>query len=293
MNPAATAPSGSNAFIASDDTGKKKQTYSKESSIMLTAEDIGQIVEALKPVVYAIVEETNAAGKSNLESGPVDGASPLDAPAADIPLDAPAADMPPADDAAADMKPITDEGQEDMDLDADDVVADEKPDEEKAKYQKEASEYRVKYGKLLAENRDLKATYAKAQEKLAKLEVAEETAYRYAKLTEADREGYVIPGGVEAELDYCQQMKFSREQFDKHCERVRASYQKVHRGGIYIPEEKPATTIGSAAGDDMEKRAKYAKEAMSRVESARAQGKSLDYGDALATIRKEAEQAAA
>lgn len=153
---------------------------------------------------------------------------------------------------------------------------------EVARYQKEAADYRKQAEKLAGENRELREKYQKAVEgqkasdskleeltdRLASLEGDRRKAVRYQKLGELQNKGYTFD--VEEELTDCQEM--SDAQFNRHCERIAAKYQRVPTGVVTAGVKLASAQTTPSETKDSRKRERYSKLAMDAVMASRAPG---------------------
>lgn len=137
-----------------------------------------------------------------------------------------------------------------------------------AKYQKENGELRTRYAKLNRDHADLKTRYAKLESETATVRTEKRQAVRYQKLSDIAAQGYVL----EPVDELADTETLNDEQFDKHCERIVAKYQRVQLGSLWTP--KPLSYDGSTREA---KSQKFAKQARDNVLAARAKGETIEY----------------
>lgn len=243
----ASCPGGNNTFVPSTDGDEEKKTlHSKESGVMpLTQEDLMQIVEAMKPVMQAMVEDNVSAEDDAVEAEDAEGVDDAEV----------------ADEEAEDTEAVDKNAKEEMpekkvddkpvaEVSTDD---DEKDDKKKAeKYQKMHDDVRTQYAKLQREYGDLKTNYAKLQAEVDGANAEARKAVRYQKLTELNTQGYVFE--VADEAAECESM--TDEQFSRHCDRVVSRYQRIPMNMIPVPKSPKLD-----GNTDEEKRARYSKQA--------------------------------
>lgn len=249
-----TAPAGANAFLPSD---SRKVAYAKESPVMLSPEDLQQIVDALTPVIEAKLGEMTA---------PPDDTAPADIePPPDNAGAPPDAGPPPAGAPDGNAPPDLGDG------------ADDEP-ETKAAYQKNTRALRAQYAKAVEDNRSLRETITALSDRVVSLEKTERQAVRYSKLAQLEQQGYVFD--MAEELD--ETINLNDDQFSKHLNRIQAKYQRVPTGGL--PQEQPRR-IQSA---DLATRARYAKEAVNLCDRERRKGNHISYEEALELAKNQA-----
>lgn len=310
-----TAPSGANTFAPGmgDDNEERPASYEKSGGgTSLSHEDIAQILEAMHAVIEVMVQEQVAAIKGS--EGDQDLAETVEADAAEDAMAGGEGEGIPGEgdalgndnseaaitaDAAAET--ATAVAQSD-DAENQTVVDDDDPDKPVkyahqedemstttfspadaaiiVKYKKDAEEFRVKYEKATKDNQRLAKANTELQQKIDAAEAEAKQVVRYSKLSELEAEGF----NFDAKEESKEVATLSDEQFDKHVERIRTKYAKVPlSGNKYV---KPPVDV-SGDENNMEMRATYSKEARTRVERSRREGKEIDFNDALRDVYKE------
>lgn len=289
---AAFAGGGPNTFVPALGD-KNKKPYEKASALMLSADDISQIVAALTPVIEAKVAELNPSPQvdedmpemTNEPDGdeaiapemPPEGgdeAAPPADPAADASVP-PEADAPlPAGDAAdepeAEAKPLPDDKKDDEDSPA------------VKKYARLADEYQVKYQKAVSDLRDVTEKYTLLSAEVDGAKAEARRAVRYQKLTDLAAQGYVIEPKEElAEVESIDDAAFAR-----HTDTIVKKYQRIPVGMIPVPK-------GIEDTDADKKLVQYHKEARELCDAAVKAGKHINYRDAVENVRKKYEAPAA
>jgi hypothetical protein len=215
---------------------------------------------------------------------------------------------------------VIDESGDEPSAEIDDMIADAKPSKKKkpaqysklsgepdpveeptmateaevARYQKERDDYKKKVGDLTIENQELRAKYQKAsesntalEERVMALETGKRKAERYSKLGDLQSKGFTFD--LDDEIKDCEEMTDS--QFDRHCDRIVAKYQRVPTGlaanGVKLAG--PART-GADSERDAKKRDRYSKLAMESVQASRRnpdKAAHLDYASELKRLLAE------
>jgi hypothetical protein len=269
---------GTNVVLPGMVEEKKPKTYEKASKLMLSPEDIQQIVAAMGPVIEAKIAEMNPApqvdeGAEIAPEGEPDGDEmpPAEGDEA-APADAPPDELNDAPEIGED-KP--EEKPEAPPVDAD------KPDEEDdepavKKYQRMADEYQVKYQKAVV---DLREITAKHDEMAAVVEGSKREArraVRYQKLNDLKAQGFVIV--PDEEIADVQDMTDAA--FGKFTDTVVKKYQRIPLNMIPVPKGIETDS------DSDRKRTMYMKEAEKICEAATKAGKHIPFRDACETVRK-------
>lgn len=282
MHYAAASPGGTNVVLPGMVEEKKPKTYEKASKLMLSPEDIQQIVVAMKPVCQAIFAEMNPAPQVDDEMSDPE-MPPADEPDGDeMPPEMPPADeAAPADDAPAEeAAPEIAEDKPEEKPEAPPVDA-EKPDEEDdepavKKYQRERDEYQVKYQKAVV---DLREITAKHDELAAVVEGSKREArraVRYQKLNDLKAQGFVIV--PDEEIADVQDL--SDAAFGKFTDTVVKKYQRIPLNMLPVPK-------GIETDSDNDKKlVKYQKEAFELCEAATKKGEHIPFREALDRVRK-------
>ena len=274
---------------------KKPKTYEKTSGLMLSAEDIQQVVAARTPVCQSIVAEMNPApqiGGDPLADDVEAGGNAEAAAGDDVP------EMPPEMDVAEDSGDDVDKGDapevaedfpedkpEAPPVDAED--ADEKPEEDDEpavkKYQRERDEYQTKYQKAAAELRETseKLDALTAEAEASKLEARR--AVRYQKLSDLKAQGFVVDPNEEI----ADAQNLSESAFAKFTETVVKKYQRIPLNMIPVPKGIETD------GDNDKKLVQYQKEAFALCETETKAGRYLPYREAVERVRKSYEAKAA
>ena len=279
---AAFAGGGPNTFVPSTDIKKPKQ-YEK-AGLMLSAEDLQQIVAALKPVIQATVAEMNPAPQVSEEMPDMPGTEP------DGDEDAIAPEVPGGDDAAPEDVPAPDvddaapsDEPEAKPDEAKPAVPPKKDDEEDSpavkKYQRERDEYQVKYQKAVTELREVTEEKNALAARVEGSEREARRAVRYQKLTELATAGYVIT--PEEEIADVENLDDSA--FAKFTDTVVKKYQRIPVGMLPVPK-------GLDLASDLDKKqVQYQKEARELCDAAVKQGKHKPFREAVEEVRKKYE----
>jgi len=276
---------GTNVVLPGMVEEKKPKTYEKASKLMLSPEDIQQIVVAMKPVCQAIFAEMNPAPD-------VDAGAEI-APEGEPDGDEMPPEMPPAEGEAAPVDAPPDELNDAPEIDEDKPedkpeappVEAEKPDEEDdepavKKYQRMADEYQVKYQKAVV---DLREITAKHDELAAVVEGSKREARRatrYQKLNDLKAQGFVIV--PDEEIADVQDL--SDAAFGKFTDTVVKKYQRIPLNMLPVPKGIETDS------DSDRKRTMYMKEAEKICDAATKAGKHIPFRDACETVRKSYEQ---
>lgn len=295
---AAFAGGGPNTFVPALGD-KNKKPYEKASALMLSADDISQIVAALTPVIEAKVAELNPSPQvdEDMPEMPPDPevdegiANDEAAEAADKDLadkgepspDEPAADasVPPEADAPLPGGDAADEPEA-----AANDIPDKKDDEDDSpavkKYQRMADEYQVKYQKAVADLRDVTEKYNLLSAEVDGAKAEARRAVRYQKLTDLAAQGYVI----EPKEELVEVESLDDAAFAKHTDTIVKKYQRIPAGMIPVPK-------GIEDTDADKKLVQYHKEARELCDAAVKAGKHINYRDAVENVRKKYETPAA
>lgn len=281
-----TSPAGANSAVPEvlGDEAEKTE-YERDSGGSMSPEDIAQFVAAFTPVIKAQFDELEGRVMQAIDQKLADaGLSETD----DDLSDDPPGGMSPIDgDAAAEGTDATpDESADDGDeAPSEEPAGDDEEDEEEEdvppiRYQRERDEYRTKYQKLQADHRDSLDRNQALETELATLRGSQAKQTRYSRIADLEREGFVLDRDSEAKD--CE--GFSDEQFERHVERVRRSYQRVPNGAMPMEKPKPMPQM---AGQDGEFRARYARLAADRFTAAQGRGESPDWNRCLAEAKRE------
>lgn len=264
----ATAPSGANTFVPSDDSpqryeqgGDNPSEPEESTSMALSQDDIAQIVEAMKPVMQAMIEENAAGGLGDpddlgagdgAEAAPPDAAAPPTAPPG-LPPEAP----PPAG-------PV------------------DKDDEPAKRYRRERDDYHQKYQREVAARREAESKLAEVSQKVAVAQGDARKAQRYAKLQELKSDGYSFD--LDEELTDTEALDDDR--FSRHCDKIVQRYERIPIGRR-IPLEA-ALPMPTKSDPQYETRERYARQAREETERRRTAGQEVEYFDVLDEITKTA-----
>lgn len=268
---------GTNTFIpTTDGSEKKKPERNNKEPSMLSPEDLGQIAEAMKPMIAEAVNEIIPAAPA-MEPAP-GGMPPVDTAMPDYDPDqmghmgakfakyAKEGEDDDNDGALRYMETF-DDGENDhfrkymgdhddgrqkdmynllegyMKSDNYEAGAGYKcPDKEDSeqysakKYRKENTDLRVKYRKEVADRKSLQTKYFKLESETVDLRKAEKYAKRKAVFTDLITEGYCVD--VENEIETTE--SFTDEQFSRHVEKtIPEQYSRVPGGTVPIPGDVP------------------------------------------------------
>lgn len=253
-----SAPSGSNTFLPSIGGEDKPEKHNKGTAMPYSPEDIGQLIEALKPTIATLVSEAIQAVQnpepdlSGIDdpAAPPAGADPAAAapPAAPSPVAGPAA--PPAADplagAAAALPPDGPAADEEPPADEDEparyqehcdpmTMSDTDPAAAGAveKYKKQRDGWKLRYQKSEAARQKAESELAAAKKHLGESLKRERYAKRLGQAYELKNEGYILEPEEEVE----DHMTLSDDQWDSHLARARVRYQKVPLGTIPTPPD--------------------------------------------------------
>lgn len=300
----AAAPGGSNTFVPGGSEKPKPTQY--QSGGQLSQADIIQIIEALKPTIeqavsaqVAAMSPAGADPDNLLTDEPADEAA--GGPDDDTDLEeSEGPDDFTGDDADFDTDDESEAGEvpdEQADLPDDEPESAPKPKKkdlymadnaEVARYQKEAHDYRKRNEELTSELGELRTKYQKAidgqraaeeqhtqlAERVAGMEARERKAVRYQKLGEIQAKGFTF----DVEEEFKDTAELSDVQFDRHCDRIQARYQRVPQSlgskGIQVAESAKA---GADVARDKAKRDRYAKLAMDNVARGRKENKAVTF----------------
>lgn len=301
----ATSPGGSNSFppagLGDDDDNKKVAKDDPEDEVVdeepekyehedepeevpqgaLSEGDIQQLVAALTPLIDEAVDARIAMMKEPAEDSLGQPGDDEEEEEEDL------EDMEDLDAIGDEESAEYDETELNPD-DEDDDMADEKTppvdeldDKKKAvKYAKERDEIKVKYEKEVKARRAAETELTDLKSRVDSIESTGRKAVRYQKLSSLQSEGYVL----DPDEEIIEVESFADDQFDKHCDRIVAKYQRVPLGQIPIPPSEKYDGNRKGKAEKYERACEKAKE---NCLSAAEKGESLDYGRELKRLLEE------
>lgn len=253
-----------NQLPAATDADSSVQKYEKESTAMaLSPEDLQQIVEAMRPVIQAVVAEMTAPEDDSLELGDPDAM----------------ADQGAADDAAANAVPGQDPemnaagampggGQDAGGMGAagaaDPAMAaagamggampgagGDAPTKPVERYQRERDEFRDRYQAAKRERDDFKDRYERAEKERTTLLREKNRVERYSKLKEFEQQGFVI----DCDDEIVDVAEMSEPDWAKHQKRIER-YQRVPFGTLPRSKTPPMPAAAERANLETSGKAK-------------------------------------
>ncbi len=309
MAAAPASPSGTNTYIPALGGEKKKELYEKEPEEMaLSDDDLKQIVAAVSDLCDSKIQEATAPMLEALQAlqppldptavdpaadpanpaAPGDPAMPGDPAPPDVPTDPAASNVPPV----ASPAPSTPNGDDPMpdpekpekkkpyaagdERPSPDAPGENEKDKLMGKYRKERDELRVRYQKLEADHKTATA-------ELTQLRGTTQKATRYAKCVELRDVGYV----VDPDEELADTASHTDEQFEKHVEMIKRSYQRVPNRPLARekPQDAPLSEQ-SEQSPEVLKRQRYSKKARELAQAEADKGNSLSFDAAFEIVSK-------
>jgi hypothetical protein len=253
----ATSPGGTNTFVPgmADDKKKPERYEEPQQAGKFSEEMIDQLIEALKPVVRAIVAEMTA------PEDPEDAEQLDEEPKAETP------------ERMAEEETQTPETEEPMATAAEPEKY-AKLQTEVEKYRKEAGDARKESEQYKKDLTTLQDHYAKLNERVATIDGERRQAVRYSKLEALSNQGYCFEVAEEAK----DTADMSDEAFERHITKTVTKYTKVP-----LNRSLPIPAAEAYATD--EKAQKYAKAARDLCIAERSKGINMTYVEALEKVK--------
>lgn len=303
---AASFPSSTNTFVPGEKydslSGEDDpQTNPSGDSLMVSTEDIQQIVDALmqtEPMKWVTAQMETDAPQHVAGEEPLPVADPAPEPVAAVPAPEPAPEPEPkvepaakrynCDDEDKDMmhKYMSDECSEEdyqsyMAGKRQKYMSDDDPDDQLTNvdpYQKSNRE----------DQRQMKSHYAKlqtdlvdARDRLQKIETEKATTERYSKL-QTKRLEYVFE--MDKEVERCSADKMTDAQFEDHLDVMVENYQRIPISGSVPALYAPDHALQTSKEGDAER---YAKDAVKYCTAERDKGNNISFADAFDHVQKE------
>lgn len=242
----ASVAGGSNTYLPSTKLKHEK------GDAMLQQEDILQLIEALRPVVQQMIDES--AGFPDQEDG-----------IEDVQADEPIDETPPVED---DMPPVEEPVEEEPMLNS------KCGTNMQEKYRKQRDDYKLRYQKAEGERRELAEKYAKLEKANNDLQGKQKYAKRVSDVLALREQGFIVE--TDEVDDFVGR---SDADWNAHVDRIKLKYQRAGTG-------LPPGAIAQAPHYVKQDADQYVAQAKAEVQKYRKEGKELSYGKVLNHLMK-------